>query len=250
METLQRLAYLLAQEKQPNYHVSTFSTSSLPSASSFTDSLDDLLPDLWLEPAQHRQNGQFYPLAAPYTSPIISPGSASPNYHLVSGPHPSMAGTNTVMLRDASLEYAQSLLPHSLLAPLTEENLDYNMAVLDRDEMFNFEQQQTQQQAKPSHNHHHGHNAHHHTKSRQNSVLSTSSTKGRNINTQLYKTELCVLFMKMGLCPYGNKCQFAHGEHDLKRVERPANWRSKPCVNWAKFGSCRYGKRCCFKHGE
>lgn len=233
METLHRQAYFV-QEKQQNIQFN-FSNSSLPSASSssFTESLEDLLPDLWLEPTTTQ--GQFQ------NATLQRPNS---NYHLVNVPH-NMQGTNTVMLRDASLEYAQSLLPHSLLAPLTEENLDYNMSV-DRDEMFDFEQQQAQQQ-NPHSNHQHHHHRH---KSRQNLVLSTSSTKGKNINTQLYKTELCVLFMKMGVCPYGNKCQFAHGEQDLKRVERPANWRLKPCVNWAKYGSCRYGKRCCFKHGD
>lgn len=70
------------------------------------------------------------------------------------------------------------------------------------------------------------------------------------VNTQLYKTELCGSYMKLNYCPYGNKCQFAHGENELKRVERPANYRSKPCLNWSKYGSCRYGNRCCFKHGN
>lgn len=75
-----------------------------------------------------------------------------------------------------------------------------------------------------------------------------TSSGPANINTQLYKTELCASFMKMGVCPYGNKCQFAHGENELKKVERPPKWRSKPCANWSKYGSCRYGNRCCFKH--
>lgn len=72
----------------------------------------------------------------------------------------------------------------------------------------------------------------------------------QHVNTQLYKTELCASFIKLGLCPYGNKCQFAHGENELKSVDRPPKWRSKQCANWAKFGSCRYGNRCCFKHGR
>ncbi|KAI5952228.1 hypothetical protein KGF54_003094 [Candida jiufengensis] len=74
--------------------------------------------------------------------------------------------------------------------------------------------------------------------------------KLKPINTQLYKTELCQAFMRMGVCPYGLKCQFAHGEQELKYVERPPKWRSKPCSNWSKFGSCRYGNRCCFKHSD
>lgn len=76
------------------------------------------------------------------------------------------------------------------------------------------------------------------------------TAKPQHVNTQLYKTELCASFMKLAVCPYGNKCQFAHGENELKSVDRPPKWRSKPCANWAKFGSCRYGNRCCFKHGR
>lgn len=74
--------------------------------------------------------------------------------------------------------------------------------------------------------------------------------KTKAVNTQLYKTELCGPFMKTGNCPYGLKCQFAHGQAELKHIERPPKWRSKPCANWAKYGSCRYGNRCCFKHSE
>lgn len=275
METLQR--HLPNFDKQPHYTVSTFSTSSSPSASSsLTDSQDDLLPDLWLEPSTSPHAPPPQALHVPRTGPqgVASPTSimAAPfaNYQLTSVA--PMQGS--MMLRDASMEYAQLLLPHSLLAPLTEENLGYNLARVAKvasasvgvasaspaphyhhhrhdcpnDGLFNFEQQQAQQ-ARPNH-HNHNHNHNNHQKSRQGSVSSTGSSKGKNINTQLYKTELCVSFIKMGLCPYGTKCQFAHGEHDLKKVERPANWRSKPCVNWAKFGSCRYGKRCCFKHGD
>lgn len=69
------------------------------------------------------------------------------------------------------------------------------------------------------------------------------------VNTQLYKTEMCASYLKMGVCPYGSKCQFAHGENELKFVERPPKWRLKPCANWTKYGNCRYGNRCCFKHG-
>ncbi|ODQ67379.1 hypothetical protein NADFUDRAFT_81875 [Nadsonia fulvescens var. elongata DSM 6958] len=67
-------------------------------------------------------------------------------------------------------------------------------------------------------------------------------------SAELYKTELCSTFMKKGYCPYENKCQFAHGEHELNFVSRPSNWRSKPCVNWVKTGTCSYNDRCCFKH--
>lgn len=155
-------------------------------------------------------------------------------------------------------EYAKSLLPNSLhdfLPPLTEENLHnstLNYQYSDRkssvsensEELFQFEKptptppQLTRKRSTSSAKHHHHHHHHH----------SAPSTSPKNVNTSLYKTELCASFIKVGICPYGNKCQFAHGENELKRVERPPKWRSKPCVNWARYGSCRYGNRCCFKH--
>jgi hypothetical protein len=36
----------------------------------------------------------------------------------------------------------------------------------------------------------------------------------------LYKTELCRSWEEKGTCRYGPKCQFAHGEEELKRVQR------------------------------
>jgi len=139
-----------------------------------------------------------------------------------------------------------------------------------QEEVFNFEEQQQLQQSSQKHSHR-GNFHHNHKSGSTSSASSTSSSVEANspnsyayqakaqqqtqqnqqasVNTQLYKTELCASFMKMGICPYGNKCQFAHGENELKSIERPPKWRSKPCANWSKFGSCRYGNRCCFKHG-
>ncbi|CDO93992.1 unnamed protein product [Kluyveromyces dobzhanskii CBS 2104] len=74
--------------------------------------------------------------------------------------------------------------------------------------------------------------------------------QSERVNKQLYKTELCESFAIKNTCKYGNKCQFAHGLHELKLKERSNNFRTKPCVNWQKYGYCRYGKRCCFKHGD
>ncbi|PSK40387.1 hypothetical protein C7M61_000022 [Candidozyma pseudohaemuli] len=174
---------------------------------------EDLLPDLWLEPPKN-------PVPVSYST------WNEPNWQ-------------TLMMRDASLEYAQLLLPHSLLAPLTEENLERQDTRNREREPRSFRQEQVPSLLKES---------------KSSSVKSddrkSASPRQKHINTQLYKTELCVSYMKMGVCPYGNKCQFAHGQEDLKTVERPANWRLKPCANWAKYGLCRYGKRCCFKHGD
>ncbi|ESW98415.1 hypothetical protein KL918_005138 [Ogataea parapolymorpha] len=79
----------------------------------------------------------------------------------------------------------------------------------------------------------------------------SSSVKSKaTVDRDLYKTEMCTQFQEKGSCPYGAKCQFAHGEEELKKVKRANNWKTKLCANWLKAGSCRYGKRCCFKHGE
>ncbi|QPG73399.1 hypothetical protein FOA43_000709 [Brettanomyces nanus] len=78
----------------------------------------------------------------------------------------------------------------------------------------------------------------------------TNNHFSKKRDNMLYKTEMCVQFQKHGFCPYGSKCQFAHGEQELKRIRRCDNWKTKPCVNWMRTGTCRYGKRCCFKHGD
>ena len=42
-----------------------------------------------------------------------------------------------------------------------------------------------------------------------------------NLIDPKYKTELCKTFSDTGICPYGDKCRFAHGKEEL-------------------FNSCRY----------
>lgn len=67
-----------------------------------------------------------------------------------------------------------------------------------------------------------------------------------------YKTELCNKFMESGRCPYGTRCQFAHGELELRRSKRSTDRRFKTlkCRNFHNHGTCRYGKRCQFIHDE
>ncbi|KAG7811544.1 hypothetical protein KL921_001810 [Ogataea angusta] len=92
-------------------------------------------------------------------------------------------------------------------------------------------------------------NSSHGNKSHKTFSSSSAKSKG-NVDRDLYKTEMCTQFQEKGSCPYGAKCQFAHGTEELKKVKRADNWKTKLCANWLKSGSCRYGKRCCFKHGE
>ena len=65
-----------------------------------------------------------------------------------------------------------------------------------------------------------------------------------------YKTELCKSWIETNFCVYGNKCRFAHGNHELNNKEFNSNYKKKPCSSFLKYGFCPYGKRCNFKHDE
>ncbi|EFC42925.1 predicted protein [Naegleria gruberi] len=63
-----------------------------------------------------------------------------------------------------------------------------------------------------------------------------------------YKTELCRSWEETGYCRYGDKCQFAHGRHELRLVTRHHKYKSELCNNYHYEGTCMYGIRCCFIH--
>ncbi|KAI0275115.1 hypothetical protein BC834DRAFT_840041 [Gloeopeniophorella convolvens] len=66
----------------------------------------------------------------------------------------------------------------------------------------------------------------------------------------LYKTELCRSWEEKGSCRYGPKCQFAHGEEEIRKVQRHPKYKTEICRTFWVSGSCPYGKRCCFIHTE
>ena len=45
--------------------------------------------------------------------------------------------------------------------------------------------------------------------------------------SDLYKTEMCRNWVAVGRCSYGNKCRFAHGEHDVKDRVRSETYNTK-----------------------
>ena len=83
-----------------------------------------------------------------------------------------------------------------------------------------------------------------------------------------YKTTLCKKYLQSQSCPYGDKCQFAHGEQELrhfngqqqnmmyalgmnsKNQNNLLNYKIVKCKNWEKDKTCKYGIHCTFAHGE
>ena len=83
-----------------------------------------------------------------------------------------------------------------------------------------------------------------------------------------YKTALCKKFTENQSCPYGDKCQFAHGEQELrnfnghvqnmmyplgmgtKNQNNMLNYKIVKCKNWEKDKTCKYGIHCTYAHGD
>ena len=68
------------------------------------------------------------------------------------------------------------------------------------------------------------------------------------LKTELYKTELCHKFQETGSCWYGSKCHFAHGEAELRPVQRHPLYKTEYCRMYHMLGHCNYGTRCRFIH--
>ena len=82
-----------------------------------------------------------------------------------------------------------------------------------------------------------------------------------------YKTTLCKHFNTPQGCSYGDKCQFAHGNNELrvnnnqmpfmmpganvnKMQNSMLNYKIVKCKNWEKDKTCKYGAHCTFAHGD
>lgn len=84
----------------------------------------------------------------------------------------------------------------------------------------------------------------------------------------LYKTELCKRFSEFGVCRYGGKillycpfvsslnvdyvvkCQFAHGQSELRQIIRHPKYKTTKCKSYWGSGHCPYGNRCRFIHED
>jgi hypothetical protein len=64
-----------------------------------------------------------------------------------------------------------------------------------------------------------------------------------------YKSELCKNYEILGYCPYGDKCDYAHGIKELRGINNNnQNFRIKKCKSFFLNGFCPYGNRCQFSH--
>ncbi|KAF8489585.1 hypothetical protein JB92DRAFT_1364905 [Gautieria morchelliformis] len=84
----------------------------------------------------------------------------------------------------------------------------------------------------------------------QNGAHPSGGPSANNRKLGLYKTELCRSWEEKGSCRYGPKCQFAHGEDEIRKVARHPKYKTEICRTFWVSGSCPYGKRCCFIHTE
>jgi len=78
---------------------------------------------------------------------------------------------------------------------------------------------------------------------------STSNTVAGPMSSR-YKTELCRSFAEVGTCKYGDKCQFAHGGHELRIITRHPKFKTENCKSFHSTGFCPYGPRCHFIHNS
>ena len=68
-------------------------------------------------------------------------------------------------------------------------------------------------------------------------------------NNAKAKSSLCKNFTEKGNCPYGSKCQFAHGPAELKcNSDSQMSYKTRPCHSFLRKGYCCYGDRCNFLH--
>eukprot|EP01026_Neomeris_dumetosa_P047978 TRINITY_DN4135_c0_g1_i1.p2 TRINITY_DN4135_c0_g1~~TRINITY_DN4135_c0_g1_i1.p2 ORF type:complete len:381 (+),score=11.00 TRINITY_DN4135_c0_g1_i1:277-1419(+) len=59
-----------------------------------------------------------------------------------------------------------------------------------------------------------------------------------------YKTEICTYWSETRTCQFGDKCDFAHGEDELRLIDRHPKYKTEVCRTYAQQGYCQYGTRC------
>ena len=91
--------------------------------------------------------------------------------------------------------------------------------------------------------------------------MSNINNTTKNTNHTKYKISLCKHYNTQKGCRYGEKCQFAHGNLDLRpNISQYSpmiqnqndflNYKVVKCKNWDKNKTCKYGMYCSFAHGN
>lgn len=80
--------------------------------------------------------------------------------------------------------------------------------------------------------------------------FSSASGKKKLCPKNKAKSSLCRNFSEKGFCPYGLKCQFAHGIEELRCNVDENSYKTKPCNSFWRKGHCSYGLRCNFSHSQ
>lgn len=88
------------------------------------------------------------------------------------------------------------------------------------------------------------------TSSSANGGINSAASTAASLAPNRYKTELCRPFQEYGYCKYGDKCQFAHGLHDLRSLPRHPKYKTELCRTFYSNGYCPYGTRCHFIHSK
>ena len=73
-------------------------------------------------------------------------------------------------------------------------------------------------------------------RNRGRSMSTPGPLYGTKFNTQRYKSEICQRYMESGQCKYGEKCQFAHGEHELRVINKHPKFKTVPCKTFHQSG--------------
>ncbi|CAF1147558.1 unnamed protein product [Rotaria sp. Silwood1] len=81
-------------------------------------------------------------------------------------------------------------------------------------------------------------------------IIQTTTDNNNKTTSQRYKTELCRSYHETGFCKYGEKCQFAHGYHEIRSLNRHPKYKTVLCRTYHCTGYCPYGPRCHFLHDE
>lgn len=72
------------------------------------------------------------------------------------------------------------------------------------------------------------------------------NTEKKGLDKSKFKINLCKNYAMYGFCDYADKCVFAHGVGELRRL--PPIVTDRMCVEMARFGKCRFENKCRYPH--